>query len=281
MSQKVKHKIQYFSLDIFLGILYSDKEVINVSKYSKEEANKIIGDRLKKFIKGKGYTYKKVADTIGMSPGYIQHLVGGRYTPSADSIIKIAAFLNIKIVKLVDGVENWVLPKGLNFHSDQFSITDLDFYYSKMEEAREQYLKDNPDVPSNSGIVISNIKENFASTDHDAKATEKKPGFRLVPMTKYTINDNSMDLLGIPKSSALDTIPADVDSIVDGKIYRIYTGDRIYYRKVVRVGDTLVLIPFSSDYRYTIVKLDRSEVKSIDEVRYVGFSIDLKIKETE
>jgi transcriptional regulator with XRE-family HTH domain len=280
MSQKVKHKIQYFSLDIFLGILYSDKEVINVRKYSKEEANKLIGDRLKKFIKGKGYTYKNVADTIGMSPGYIQHLVGGRYTPSADTIIKIAVFLDIGIQKLVDGVESWVVPKGLDFYSELLSESDINLYYNKMEEAKEQYLKENPDVAINERTVHNN-KEDLTSYDHDAKPTEKKPGFRLVRMTKYTINDNSLDLLGIPKSSVLDTVPADVDSIVDGKIYRIYTGDRIYYRKVVRVGDTLILIPFSSDYRYTIVKLDRSEVKSIDEVRYVGFSIDLKIKETE
>ncbi|WP_422487324.1 helix-turn-helix domain-containing protein [Gudongella sp. DL1XJH-153] len=245
-----------------------------MSNYSKHEANKIIGKRLKDFIKWRGYNYKNVAEAIDMSHGYIRHLVGGRYTPSAVTIIKIAVFLDIEIQKLVDGIENWIVPKGLDFYSEQLSASDINLYYNKMEDAKKQYLDDNPEAAKNLGTMGYNEEDE----DQEIKVPEAKPGFRLVRMSKHTIHDNSLDLLGIPKSSVLDTVPTDVDKIVDGKIYRIYTSDRIYYRKVVRVDDTLVLIPFSSDYRYTIVKLNQSEVKSIDEVRYVGFSIDLKIK---
>lgn len=247
-------------------------------EYSKKEANKLIGGRVQYYIKEAGWTYKEVSDAIGMSAGYIQHVVGGKYTPSADTIIKLAVFLDIRIEKLVTGVERWVMPKGLKFNSGQLSAGEIDLYYYKMEEAREEYLKANPDAAIEKAWGGSNRNEGSDSPDHDTKE-EKKPRVTLVPITRYTINDNSMDLLGIRKDSGLDTIPSDVDNIIDGRIYRIYIGERIYYRKVVSVGDTLVLIPFSSDDRYTIVKLDKSEVKSIDEVRHVNFTINRNIKD--
>ncbi|SDF77546.1 helix-turn-helix domain-containing protein [Sporomusa acidovorans] len=64
-----------------------------------------IGKILREKRKEKGYTQQELADKANLSRSYIADIEGERYTPSLNTIIKVARYLDLDLnfLQVIDG----------------------------------------------------------------------------------------------------------------------------------------------------------------------------------
>ncbi len=79
-------------------------------KHSHEYA--ALGQRIRELRKGRGWSQYEIAQHAGLSPSYLAELERGGRNPSLETILNIAAALNVSAGYLVDGLR-YDPPKGL------------------------------------------------------------------------------------------------------------------------------------------------------------------------
>jgi transcriptional regulator with XRE-family HTH domain len=235
---------------------------------NKEEAKREFGNRLKEYKGKKNCSYRVMAEETGLSSSFISDVANGSYLPSTESVIKLADFLEIDEKELLEGFEYWIRPKGLHF--DSMHLTDEDYYnyYTFLSKEKILYKEEKEKV-------ADGIKKDTSGDDSSSKMSKR--GIRLYLPGIHTIQDRSLDLLGIPKNATLKTIPPEDPTDVQGNIendmlYRVEMEKGVFFRKVYKEGDKLILIPYSSDTGFKIMSVDISEIKSIERVTIVEYT---------
>lgn len=71
-------------------------------------AKKELGKLIKSTRKKLGVTQKQLSEIVGLSRNYVSDIENGRYTPSVETMSKIAIYLNIDLNEL----KNFALSDG-------------------------------------------------------------------------------------------------------------------------------------------------------------------------
>lgn len=204
-----------------------------------DDAKIEIGKRLKFEIKSKRYSYRKIADATGISYSYLSDVANGKYLPSVEIIYKVSNFIGSNIRELLNGLEYWIKPKGVNFDSMYLTDSDLTVYYDLLEKEMAN---------------IERVNEN-----EDELAKKNKSKIKLI-LKSVVAEDNSMNLLGILKGSTL-TIEGTIKIIESGKIYFFEYNGKSFVRRIYDSGDYYILIPYSTIEKYKIQKAHKEDIK--------------------
>lgn len=71
-----------------------------------------LGRRIRELRQGQGWTQVELAEHAGLSPGYVAELERGGRNPSLETILNLAAALNVSAGYLVDGMR-YEAPAGM------------------------------------------------------------------------------------------------------------------------------------------------------------------------
>lgn len=82
-----------------------------------------LGERIQKIRRERGFTQKKLSDSIGLSRSYLADIEHDRYNPSLETLDKISSKLNISIDYLLKGFDPKALVSFVNFIRDNRSYT--------------------------------------------------------------------------------------------------------------------------------------------------------------
>jgi len=78
-----------------------------------EDILRELGDRIREYRKGKGFSQEKLAELANLHPTYISHLETGKANPSLLILSHIAEALGAHVCELVSAKEKTTLDKTL------------------------------------------------------------------------------------------------------------------------------------------------------------------------
>lgn len=163
-----------------------------------------IGNRLKELRKQKKYTQKQVSSQAGVSRSYYADLENGRYSPSIETLRKLANSLNTSTSYLIDGNKNI-----------------LDISMEDFQSTLKELAKQPASLDSDHSSFSETLKElNEIPVTYENKQINKKISYpnASIPQINFLIScDELLDTTNIDPNSQIYTYLSNVNNILSSK----------------------------------------------------------------
>jgi transcriptional regulator with XRE-family HTH domain len=229
--------------------------------YTEEEtARKVFGARLKRLTELKGYRYNEIAQKINVSASSISDIFNGRYFPALTTVFKLASELNTEYVELLEGVEQYMCPKGLKL--DKQSPDFINNYYKAIEKKYARYEEDR------------RIEGDIVIRHEVTKGINELTVISKDELNDLSIDDDFMAAIGIRKGMTVSYKIYEGD-FKNGGIYVVYLHESNVklIRRIWEYDDKLILIPCSADPNLPIVEHHKNKVEILGTVQRVNYDI--------
>lgn len=177
---------------------------------------------------------RQFADMVGVSHSYMNDLFKGKYIPKLEIFFKIMYAFSLDPVKEVQGLERFIKTNDVVF--SELLLSKEEDYIASMQK---EYAK-------------------FATNLNSSNLNDEKD--KLPYTDKLVIKDNSMDVARIFKGSEL-LWNNSITDIYNGQIYVVKVGAKKIVRRIWKTGNSIILIPCSTDLSLEIIEFPLDEVE--------------------
>lgn len=207
------------------------------------DAKQKIGARIRNAIKDMGYTYRKVEEESGINRSHVSNLSNGKIMPTLETIFKLSKELHVDYKLMISGLELFIKPTGFNF-IDENPSQDEEMRF-QVEVEREYYRY---------------IGKKYPTLNNEAG----KSNIILQEIIEWKATDDSMDLLNIDVGSRVNVIKlAAKDPLTNGRVCLLKLDGKEIIRRIWKVTDKMILIPYTTNSKHTIEEFDVEEVQVV------------------
>lgn len=205
-----------------------------------EHAKVKIGTRIRNAIKDKGYTYRKVESGTKIKHSHVSNLANGKILPTLETIFRLSEYLEVDYKYLISDLEMFIKPTGFNYENETPSLEEEARYQIEVEREYNRYL--NREYP-------------VFNTDN------LKPKIKLREIIEWKATDSSMNLLNISNNSIVNVIKLEEsEASNNGKVYLLKLDEKEMVRRIWVLNDKIILIPYSTNPKYSIEEVEVSRV---------------------